>query len=55
MSLDSSLKTRGGSLSQHRSVLSREERIAKLKAVSNYDTAKKPAIGLPKTSNRKVV
>jgi small basic protein (TIGR04137 family) len=55
MSLDSSLKTRGGSLSQHRSVLSREERIAKLKAVNNFDPSKKPVVGLPKTSNRKVV
>jgi len=53
MSLDSSLKT-GGNLAQHRSVLKRHERLEKLKALKGFDPAKKPVLGLPKTSSRKV-
>jgi len=53
MSLDRSLKT-SGNLSQHRNVLSRGERIEKLKATTGFDPNKKPVIGLPKTTNRKV-
>lgn len=52
MSLDRSLRTTGG-LSQHRSVLKRAERIEKLKAMTGFDPAKKPVLGLVKTSSRK--
>ncbi|MFG0257835.1 MAG: small basic protein [Phycisphaerales bacterium JB043] len=54
MSLDRSLKVAGGALSQHRNVLTRAERIAKLQDTTTYDPKKKPVLGLPKTSNRKV-
>jgi small basic protein (TIGR04137 family) len=53
MSLDRSLRTSGG-LTQHRSVLKRNERIEKLKATANFDPAKKPVLGLVKTSSRKM-
>ena len=52
MSLDPSLKT-AGALKQHRNVLTRAERIAKLKDSKGYDASRRPALGLPKTSNRK--
>lgn len=52
MSLDRSLKT-SGNLSQHRNVLTRGERINRLKTVSGFDPNKKPVLGLPKTANRK--
>ena len=54
MSLDRSLKVAGGALSQHRNVLTRPERIAKLADTTTYDPKKKPVLGLPKTANRKV-
>lgn len=53
MSLDRSLKT-AGSLAGHRSVLTRAERIAKLKVTHNFDPAQKKVLGLPKTSSRKI-
>lgn len=52
MSLDRSLRT-GGNLSQHRNVLSRNERIARLKETNGFDATKKPVLGLQKTANRK--
>lgn len=52
MSLDSSLKTQGN-LAQHRNVLSRRERIERLKELSNFDPKSKKVLGLPKTANRK--
>ncbi len=52
MSLDSSLKT-AGNLVQHRNVLTRAERLEKLKETKGYDPKKQPVIGLPKTANRK--
>ncbi len=52
MSIDRSLKQSGG-LSQHRNVLSRAERIGKLKATNGFDAQKKPVLGLPKTTSRK--
>ncbi len=52
MSLDSSLKT-AGNLKQHRNVLKRHERIEQLKETKDYDPAKKPVLGLQKTSSRK--
>ena len=53
MSLDSSLKTKGG-LAFHRNVLTRVERIEKLKATKDFDPETQPVIGLQKTANRKV-
>ncbi|MEM9082377.1 MAG: small basic protein [Planctomycetota bacterium] len=52
MSLHSSLKT-AGSLTQHRNVLTRAERIERLQETKNYDPEKKRVVGLPKTGNRK--
>lgn len=52
MSLDASLKTKGN-LSQHRNVLSRAERIERLKATKGFEPEKAPVVGLPKTANRK--
>ena len=53
MSIDSSLK-QGGGLQRHRNVLTRVERIAKLKDQDKFsDDA--TALGLPKVSNRKLV
>ncbi len=55
MSLDRSLKT-GGGLVQHRSVLSRAERIAKMKEDGQFEegSADTP-LGLPKMISRKPV
>ncbi|MGP1347718.1 MAG: small basic protein [Phycisphaerales bacterium] len=53
MSLDRSLKT-SGALEQHRSVLTRVERLEKLIRTKNFDPAKKPVIGMPKTLNMRV-
>lgn len=52
MSLDRSLKT-AGNLTQHRNVLSRDERIKKLTETKGYDKEKQPVLGLRKTANRK--
>jgi len=52
MSLDRSLRQSGG-LTQHRNVLSRAERINRLKETSGFDSQKKPVLGLPKTASRK--
>ena len=54
MSLDASLKTKGN-LASHRNVLTRNERIEKLKATTSFDPKAKPVLGLPKTGNRKTV
>ena len=54
MSIDRSLKT-AGSLARHRNVLSRAERIEKLKADKRFDPATHDPLGLPKVANRKVV
>lgn len=51
MSLHSSLKTSGG-LASVRNVLTRTERIEKLKKTKGYQPDKKPVLGLPKTSTR---
>ncbi len=55
MSLDRSLKT-GGSLVQHRSVLTRAERIAKMTEGGQFgeDSTDTP-LGLPKMISRKAV
>lgn len=54
MSLDPSLKT-GGSLTGHRNVLTRAERIAKLKKKGEFQEGESTALGLRKVGNRKVV
>lgn len=53
MSLDRSLKVAGGSLSSHRNVLTRAERIQRLKDFASFEPKQKPVLGLPKTGNRK--
>jgi len=52
MSLHSSLKT-GGNLASHRNVLTRTERIERLKDTKGFDPKAKPVLGLQKTGNRK--
>ena len=52
MSLDRSLKT-GGGLSRHRNVLTRAERLEKLKDAEQWEE-KKSVFGLPKVANRNV-
>jgi small basic protein (TIGR04137 family) len=54
MSLDASLKT-GGGLAGHRNVLTRAERIAKLKELGEFDKEESSALGLRKVGNRKVI
>lgn len=54
MSLDSSLKI-GGSVTGHRTVLTRAERIAKLAAAGEFDKKDGDPLGLRKVTNRKVV
>lgn len=53
MSLDRSLKS-SGSLNQHRNVLTRPERIAKLKDQSRFTEGDQDPIHLPKVANRKI-
>ncbi|XAL99254.1 small basic protein [Phycisphaeraceae bacterium D3-23] len=53
MSLDSSLKI-GGGLAGHRNVLTRAERVAKLKALGEFDMDGDDPMGLRKVGNRKV-
>jgi len=53
MSLDPSLKI-GGGLAGHRNVLTRAERITKLRSVGEFKDDSK-ALGLRKVGNRKVV
>jgi len=51
MSLDRSLKTKGA-LSRHRNVLTRAERIEKLKEEERWEDGD-AVLGLPKVANRK--
>lgn len=53
MSIDTSLKSSGG-LSQHRNVLTRAERIAKLTTDGRFNTDEPKPIGLPKIANKKI-
>jgi small basic protein (TIGR04137 family) len=53
MSLDRSLKS-GGKLSAKRSVMKREERIAKMVEDKKFDSKKNKPLGLPKTLVTKV-
>jgi small basic protein (TIGR04137 family) len=50
MSIDRSLKT-ANALTRHRNVLTRAERIAKLKDLEKWEEGKSP-FGLPKVANR---
>lgn len=52
MSLDPSLKVAGG-LSRHRNVLTRDERLAKLREAERWEKGKS-VFGLPKVANRSV-
>jgi len=53
MSLDRSLKA-GSNLAQHRNVLTRAERIARLKENGEFDPATGRPLGLRKVANRKI-
>ena len=53
MSLHPSLKS-GGSLARHRSVLTRAERIAKMKSAGTFKAEDQSALGLPKTKSLRV-
>jgi small basic protein (TIGR04137 family) len=54
MSLHRSLKTKSGALNQHRNVLTRAERIAKLTQEDRFDASKQSALGLVKVRSIKV-
>ncbi|MEM6391682.1 MAG: small basic protein [Planctomycetota bacterium] len=54
MSIDSSLKSSGG-LANHRNVLTRAERIAKLQDKDKFDGESDSPLGLPKVGNLKIV
>jgi small basic protein (TIGR04137 family) len=52
MSLHRSLKTKPGALNQHRNVLTRAERIARLSAQNRFDPQESSPLGLGKVTNR---
>jgi small basic protein (TIGR04137 family) len=54
MSLDRSLKTKPAALNQHRNVLTRAERIARLADEGRFDWAGNSPFSLVKVANRKV-
>lgn len=54
MSIHSSLKTKSGALNQHRNVLTRDERVAKLTASERFQSGKTSPLGLPKVLSIKV-
>ncbi|MFM1805101.1 MAG: hypothetical protein RL136_1980 [Planctomycetota bacterium] len=54
MSIHSSLKTKSGALNQHRNVLSRDERIAKLSSSERFVAGQNSPLGLPKVLSIKV-
>ena len=54
MSLHPSLKTKSGALNQHRNVLTRAERVAKLSLEKGFDTEAKGVLGLVKVRSIKV-
>ena len=53
MSIHPSLKTKSGALNQHRNVLTRAERIAKLTLEAGFDPEKKSALGIVKVRSIK--
>jgi small basic protein (TIGR04137 family) len=55
MSIHRSLKTKSGSLNQHRNVLTRTERIAKLSLEDRFDPKSQSALGLVKVRSIKAV
>ena len=54
MSLHRSLKTTSGALNQHRNVLTRTERIARLTEQSRFNPGDESPLGLVKVANRAV-
>lgn len=54
MGIHSSLKTKSGALNQHRNVLTRDERVAKLTAAERFAEGKNSPLGLPKVASIKV-
>ncbi|MFZ9882225.1 MAG: small basic protein [Phycisphaerales bacterium] len=54
MGIHSSLKTKSGALNQHRNVLTRDERVAKLTASERFTAGKSSPLGLPKVLSIKV-
>lgn len=54
MGIHSSLKTKSGALNQHRNVLTRDERVAKLTAAERFSSGKSSPLGLPKVASIKV-
>jgi len=54
MSLHRSLKTKSGALNQHRNVLTRAERIAKLTEEERFEVGKHNALGLVKVRSIKI-
>lgn len=54
MGIHSSLKTKSGALNQHRNVLTRDERVAKLTASERFTNGKSSPLGLPKVLSIKV-
>ncbi|MEM7229517.1 MAG: small basic protein [Planctomycetota bacterium] len=55
MSLHRSLKTQPSALNQHRNVLTRNERIARLVEESKFDLDSDSPLGLVKVGSRRVV
>ena len=55
MSLHSSLKTTSGALNQHRNVLTRAERIAKLSDEGSFTEGESSPLGIVKVRSIKVV
>ena len=55
MSLHRSLKTKPAGLNQHRNVLKRSERVAKLLSEDKFDPEQDSPIGMPKVGNRAMV
>ncbi|MDA0214242.1 MAG: hypothetical protein O2875_02640 [Planctomycetota bacterium] len=53
MSIHPSLKQKSGALNQHRNVLSRAERIAKLTELDLFNPTKNTALSLPKVGSIK--
>ncbi len=53
MSIHPSLKSKSGALNQHRNVLTRTERIAKLTELALFDNSKNSALCLPKVRSIK--
>lgn len=55
MSLHRSLKTKPSALNQHRNVLTRAERIARLADAGSFAPGEQSPLGLVKVANRQVV